>query len=144
MLKGSFELIGDKSISHRAVMFSSISKGYNKISNFLMGQDCLSTISCFRKMGVDINIDGKDVYVKGNGLYGLQKPNEILDVGNSGTTIRLMMGILAGATTDPPALAYSTATANNDIPSVGYSTVYPLSMFLRIITAQLIILLLCS
>ena len=56
----------------------------------------------------------------------------------------LMMGILAGATTDPPALAYSTATANNDIPSVGYSTVYPLSMFLRIITAQLIILLLCS
>ncbi len=56
----------------------------------------------------------------------------------------LMMGMLAGATTDPPALAYSTATANNDIPSVGYSTVYPLSMFLRIITAQLIILLLCS
>ncbi len=96
MLKGSFELIGDKSISHRAIMFSSISKGYNKISNFLMGQDCLSTISCFRKMGVDIKIDGKDVYVKGNGLYGLQKPNEILDVGNSGTTIRLMMGILAG------------------------------------------------
>ena len=56
----------------------------------------------------------------------------------------LMMGILAGATTDPPALAYSTATANNDIPSIGYSTVYQLSMFLRIITAQLIILLLCS
>ena len=52
MLRGSFELIGDKSISHRAVMFSSISKGYNKISNFLMGEDCLSTISCFRKMGV--------------------------------------------------------------------------------------------
>ena len=96
MLKGSFELIGDKSISNRAVMFSSISKGDNKISNFLMGEDCLSTISCFRKMGVDIQIDGKDVYVKGNGLYGLQKPKEILDVGNSGTTIRLMMGILAG------------------------------------------------
>ena len=96
MLKGSFELIGDKSISHRAVMFSSISKGDNKISNFLMGEDCLSTISCFRKMGVDIQIDGKDVYVKGNGLYGLKRPKEILDVGNSGTTIRLMMGILAG------------------------------------------------
>ena len=74
MLKGSFELIGDKSISHRAVMFSSISKGDNKISNFLMGEDCLSTISCFRKMGVDIQIDGKDVYVKGNGLYGLKRP----------------------------------------------------------------------
>ena len=96
MLKGSFELIGDKSISHRSVMFSSISKGHNKISNFLIGEDCLSTISCFRKMGVDIQIDGKDVYVKGNGLYGLQRPKEILDVGNSGTTIRLMMGILAG------------------------------------------------
>jgi len=96
MLKGSFELIGDKSISHRAVMFSSISKGHNKISNFLMGEDCLSTISCFRKMGVDIQIYGKDVYVKGNGLYGLKQPKEILDVGNSGTTIRLMMGILAG------------------------------------------------
>ena len=96
MLKGSFELIGDKSISHRAVMFSSISKGDNKISNFLMGEDCLSTINCFRKMGVDIQIDGKDVYVKGNGLYGLKRPKEILDVGNSGTTIRLMMGILAG------------------------------------------------
>lgn len=96
MLRGSFELIGDKSISHRAVMFSSISKGHNKISNFLMGEDCLSTIYCFRKMGVDIQIDGKDVYVKGNGLYGLKRPEDILDVGNSGTTIRLMMGILAG------------------------------------------------
>jgi putative transport protein len=56
----------------------------------------------------------------------------------------LLMGIMAGATTDPPALAYSTSTTNNDIPSVGYSTVYPLSMFLRIVTAQIIILLLCS
>ncbi|WP_330362398.1 3-phosphoshikimate 1-carboxyvinyltransferase [[Clostridium] dakarense] len=96
MLKGSFELIGDKSISHRAIMFSSISKGHNRISNFLMGQDCLSTIDCFRKMGVDINFEGKDVIVKGNGLYGLKKPTDILDVGNSGTTIRLIMGILAG------------------------------------------------
>ena len=96
MLKGSFELIGDKSISHRAIMFSSISKGHNKISNFLMGEDCLSTIDCFRKMGVDIKIEDKDVIVRGNGLYGLKKPSDILDVGNSGTTIRLIMGILAG------------------------------------------------
>lgn len=96
MLKGSFELIGDKSISHRSIMFSSISKGHNKISNFLMGEDCLSTIDCFRKMGVDIKIENKDVIVRGNGLYGLKKPNNILDVGNSGTTIRLIMGILAG------------------------------------------------
>lgn len=96
MLKGSFELIGDKSISHRAIMFSSIAKGETKITNFLMGQDCLSTIDCFRKMGVDINIDKNDVIVKGVGLRGLEKPKDILDVGNSGTTIRLISGILAG------------------------------------------------
>ena len=96
MLRGSFELIGDKSISHRAIMFSSISKGNIKISNFLMGQDCLSTIDCFRKMGVSIDIDKDFVYVKGSGLYGLKKPTSILDVGNSGTTIRLISGILAG------------------------------------------------
>lgn len=96
MLRGSFELIGDKSISHRSIMFSAISKGNNKVSNFLMGQDCLSTISCFRKMGVDIDIIGKDVFIKGKGLRGLKPPTDILDVGNSGTTIRLMMGILAG------------------------------------------------
>ncbi|MEF9991020.1 MAG: 3-phosphoshikimate 1-carboxyvinyltransferase [Romboutsia sp.] len=96
MLRGTFELIGDKSISHRAIMFSSIAKGHNKISNFLMGEDCLSTISCLKKMGVEIDIQGKDVFVKGNGLRGLKRPSDILDVGNSGTTIRLMMGILAG------------------------------------------------
>ncbi|MDU7966783.1 MAG: 3-phosphoshikimate 1-carboxyvinyltransferase [Paeniclostridium sordellii] len=96
MLRGSFKLIGDKSISHRAIMFSSIAKGSTKISNFLMGQDCLSTINCFRKMGVDIDIDQNNVIVKGRGLRGLKRPSDILDVGNSGTTIRLMMGILAG------------------------------------------------
>ena len=72
MLKGSFELIGDKSISHRAIMFSSISKGKNKISNFLMGEDCLSTVNCFRKMGVDIEINNNEVYVSGKGLRGLK------------------------------------------------------------------------
>ena len=96
MLKGTIELLGDKSISHRAIMFSSISKGYNRISNFLMGEDCISTISCFRKLGVGIEIKKNDIFIKGNGLYGLKKPSDILDVGNSGTTIRLMMGILAG------------------------------------------------
>ena len=100
MLKGSFELIGDKSISHRAIMFSSISQGKNKISNFLMGQDCLSTVNCFRKMSVNIEINNNEVYVTGKGLRGLKTndniDNLLLDVGNSGTTIRLMMGILAG------------------------------------------------
>ena len=96
MLKGTFELIGDKSISHRAIMFSSIAKGKTKITNFLMGQDCLSTIDCFRKMGVDISIDNRNVIVNGVGLKGLKKPKDVLDVGNSGTTIRLLSGILAG------------------------------------------------
>lgn len=96
MLKGTFELIGDKSISHRAVMFSSIAKGKTKITNFLIGQDCLSTIDCFRKMGVDISIDNRNVIVNGVGLKGLKKPKDVLDVGNSGTTIRLLSGILAG------------------------------------------------
>ena len=96
MLKGTFELIGDKSISHRAIMFSSIAKGKTKITNFLMGQDCLSTIDCFRKMGVDISIDNRNVIVNGVGLNGLKKPKDVLDVGNSGTTIRLLSGILAG------------------------------------------------
>ncbi|MEG0051260.1 MAG: 3-phosphoshikimate 1-carboxyvinyltransferase [Terrisporobacter sp.] len=96
MLRGTVELIGDKSISHRAIMLSSISKGNNKISNFLMGEDCLSTVACFKKMGVDIELNNKEVFVKGVGLRGLKTPSDILDVGNSGTTIRLMMGILAG------------------------------------------------
>ena len=96
MLKGTFELIGDKSISHRAIMFSSIAKGKTKITNFLIGQDCLSTIDCFRKMGVDISIDNRNVIVNGVGLKGLKKPKDVLDVGNSGTTIRLLSGILAG------------------------------------------------
>lgn len=96
MFRGSFELIGDKSISHRAIMFSAISKGNNKISNFLMGQDCLSTIDCFKKMGVEIEIVKNDVFVKGRGLNSLKKPNDLLNVGNSGTTIRLLSGILAG------------------------------------------------
>ncbi|WP_250672762.1 3-phosphoshikimate 1-carboxyvinyltransferase [Paraclostridium ghonii] len=96
MLKGTVELIGDKSISHRAIMFSSIAKGTTRINNFLMGQDCLSTVDCFRKMGVNISINDREVIVNGVGLRGLKKPKDILNVGNSGTTIRLMMGILAG------------------------------------------------
>ncbi|KXZ39532.1 3-phosphoshikimate 1-carboxyvinyltransferase [Alkalithermobacter thermoalcaliphilus JW-YL-7 = DSM 7308] len=96
-IKGEINLVGDKSISHRAIMLSSISNGNSYIENFLMAKDCLSTIDCFRKMGVDININkDKSVSVKGVGLRGLKRPHGQLDVGNSGTTIRLLMGILAG------------------------------------------------
>jgi 3-phosphoshikimate 1-carboxyvinyltransferase len=95
-LKGEIMVPGDKSISHRAVMFGSISKGTTRVSNFLPGEDCLSTISCFRSLGVDINQDGSQVTVNGKGLSGLKKSDKTLYVGNSGTTIRLMMGILSG------------------------------------------------
>ena len=86
---------GDKSISHRSVMFGALAQGDTEISNFLRGADCLSTISCFRSMGVDIEEKGENVLVHGKGLRGLRRPDGILDCGNSGTTTRLISGILA-------------------------------------------------
>lgn len=94
-LKGEITIPGDKSISHRAVMFGSIAKGTTVVRDFLMGADCLSTIDCFRKMGVSIDIKDKDVIVHGKGLHGLKKPEVVLDAGNSGTTTRLICGILS-------------------------------------------------
>ncbi len=93
---GTIKVPGDKSISHRAVMLGSLAKGTTEITGFLKGADCLSTIDCFRNMGIDINVNGENVTVKGNGLNGLKKPNEMLYTGNSGTTTRLLCGILAG------------------------------------------------
>ena len=95
MIKGRLRVPGDKSISHRAVMFGSISKGITRITGFLNGADCISTISIFKKMGIDIEMNGTSVIVKGNGLHGLKKPDSILDCGNSGTTTRLVSGILS-------------------------------------------------
>lgn len=95
-LNGTVEVPADKSISHRAVMFGSLALGTTHITNFLMGADCLSTIACFRKLGVDIEINGSDVVVYGKGLHGLTPSNEVLDCGNSGTTVRLISGILSG------------------------------------------------
>lgn len=95
MIKGRLRVPGDKSISHRAVMFGAISKGITNIKGFLTGADCISTISIFKKMGIDIEIKNTDVTVKGKGLYGLSNPREILDCGNSGTTTRLVSGILS-------------------------------------------------
>lgn len=95
-LKGTIKVPGDKSISHRAVMFGSIAKGTTEITGFLNGADCLSTISCFRKMGIEIENNNDHVIVHGKGLNGLTAPTEVLDVGNSGTTTRLISGILAG------------------------------------------------
>ena len=95
-LSGSLAIPGDKSISHRAVMFGSLAEGTTKITNFLEGADCLSTISCFRKMGINIENTEGEILVHGKGLHGLCAPSETLDVGNSGTTTRLISGILAG------------------------------------------------
>jgi 3-phosphoshikimate 1-carboxyvinyltransferase len=95
-LRGAIEVPGDKSISHRAVMFGAIANGTTTISHFLAGEDCLSTIDCFRKLGVSITQNGSEVVVEGKGITGLQEPTEILNVGNSGTTTRLLLGILAG------------------------------------------------
>ena len=86
---------GDKSISHRSVMLGSLAKGTTHISGFLNGADCLSTIDCFKKMGVNVEIDGTNVTIYGKGLHGLTSPKETLDVGNSGTTLRLITGILS-------------------------------------------------
>lgn len=95
-LQGEIQVPGDKSISHRAVMFGSLAQGTTEITGFLRGADCLSTISCFRRLGIEIEEKEKEILVHGKGLHGLCAPKEILDTGNSGTTTRLISGILCG------------------------------------------------
>lgn len=95
-LKGELTVPGDKSISHRAVMFGAIANGTTRITNFLQGADCLSTIACFQKLGISIENTPSEILVHGKGLHGLSAPLDYLDTGNSGTTTRLIAGILAG------------------------------------------------
>ncbi|PSL41971.1 3-phosphoshikimate 1-carboxyvinyltransferase [Planomicrobium soli] len=95
-LKGAIQVPGDKSISHRSIMFGAMAAGTTTVEGFLLGDDCLSTISCFRKLGVEINLDGDKVTIKSGGERSWEEPSEVLDTGNSGTTTRLMLGILAG------------------------------------------------
>ncbi len=97
-LKGEIAVPGDKSISHRAVMLGALARGKTTIGNFLMGEDCLSTIACFRKLGIEITVDEARNYieVQGKGVRGLTEASDILPVGNSGTTTRLLSGILSG------------------------------------------------
>ncbi len=98
-LRGTLDIPGDKSISHRSIMLSALADTPVEISNFLPGQDCLSTAACFQAMGVDVEFaaaTGKTrLQVTGHGLHGLQEPPHILDAGNSGTTLRLMLGLMA-------------------------------------------------
>lgn len=96
-LKGTITVPGDKSISHRSVMFGAIAKGTTTVEGFLLGDDCLSTIDCFRKLGVDIQLDGTNVTIHSDGMDAWQEPTDILYTGNSGTTTRLMLGLLAGS-----------------------------------------------
>lgn len=95
-LQGIVTVPGDKSISHRAVMFGSLAKGPTEITNFLQGADCLATIDCFRRMGISIDISPERILILGEGLHGLKESPTTLNVGNSGTTTRLISGILAG------------------------------------------------
>ena len=95
-LCGEISVPGDKSISHRSVMLGALASGTTRVSHFLPSADCLSTIDCFRKMGAKIDIkDDENIVIHGCGLHGLSAPSEVLDTGNSGTTTRLMTGILA-------------------------------------------------
>lgn len=93
---GEIKVPGDKSISHRSIMFGAISEGVTRVTGFLKGDDCLSTIDCFRKMGVPITEKDDEILIEGRGFKGLKEPKDILDTGNSGTTTRLLLGILAG------------------------------------------------
>lgn len=97
-LHGEITIPGDKSISHRAVMFGSLAEGTTEVTGFLRGADCLSTIDCFRRLGISIEDKGEQILIHGKGLYGLSAPDQILDAGNSGTTTRLISGILSGQT----------------------------------------------
>ena len=95
-LRGRLVLPGDKSISHRAAMLASIATGTSRITNFLTAEDCLSTLACMQQLGVQATRAGTDVEIKGVGKYGLRASGEPLDCGNSGTTARLISGLLAG------------------------------------------------
>ncbi|MDD3402994.1 MAG: 3-phosphoshikimate 1-carboxyvinyltransferase [Hespellia sp.] len=99
-LKGTITIPGDKSISHRSIMLGAIAKGTTNVHHFLTGADCLATIQCFRAMGIEIEENKDNILVHGKGLHGLRKPNDVLNVGNSGTTTRLISGILAGQNFD--------------------------------------------
>lgn len=95
-LRGEIQVPGDKSISHRSVMFGAIAEGTTTVKGFLLGEDCLSTIDCFRKLGVKIDVEGTNVKIESAGMDAWEEPKEVLYTGNSGTTTRLMLGILSG------------------------------------------------
>ena len=94
-LRGEIKIPGDKSVSHRSIILSSLGDLPVEVTNFLVGADCLSTVACMRALGAKIERSGEKILITGNGLRGLCEPENILDAGNSGTTLRLLMGLLA-------------------------------------------------
>ena len=99
-LSGVITIPGDKSISHRAIMLGSIANGVTKVRGFLQGNDSLATLKSFQKMGVVIEQSGSNLTIKGLGMHGLQAPSKPLDLGNSGTSIRLISGLLSAQSFD--------------------------------------------
>ncbi|MEI6704255.1 MAG: 3-phosphoshikimate 1-carboxyvinyltransferase [Deltaproteobacteria bacterium] len=95
-IRGEITVPGDKSISHRSIMLGAIANGITSVRGFLRGEDNMSTMRAFRAMGVRIDDDGETINIHGCGLHGLKEPGDILDCGNSGTTIRLITGLLSG------------------------------------------------
>ena len=96
-VSGTLRVPGDKSISHRAALFNALAEGEATITGFSSGADCASTLECLRGLGVHVQQDHDEVHVRGKGQHGLSEPSNVLDCGNSGTTMRLLTGILAGA-----------------------------------------------
>ena len=95
-LKGEILIPGDKSISHRSIMCAALAEGDSIIRGFLKGEDCIATLDAFSKMGVNIDQHNNEIVVHGVGLQGLKKPNSEINLGNSGTSMRLMSGLLSG------------------------------------------------
>lgn len=94
-LRGEVLIPGDKSISHRAIMFAALAEGTSRVRGLLRGEDCLSTLSAFQQMGIPVREEQDDLLIEGRGLRGLREPDDVIDCGNSGTTMRLMSGILS-------------------------------------------------
>ncbi|MFA6636053.1 MAG: 3-phosphoshikimate 1-carboxyvinyltransferase [Candidatus Omnitrophota bacterium] len=159
-LKGETVVPPDKSISHRAVMFGAICRGKLRIKNFLFAEDCMRTFQAFRELGCDIEREGDDVLVSGKGLKGLKAPDKELYLGNSGTTMRIISGIIAGAgisavltgdaslSARPMAritiplgeMGFSISTMNGDLPPVkiekGHGPIRPIDYRTPVASAQ--------
>src|SRR5262245_22327389 len=95
-LRGDFRLPGDKSISHRSAIFAAVGEGATRLRNYSSARDCRSTLDCLAALGVGVGFEADSIVIDGVGLEGLREASQALDVGNSGTTIRILSGVLAG------------------------------------------------